>query len=175
VSTITFNISGTVVHTISPVTQLPPISHPVVIDGFVDQPGVSANTSSLGDNAVRLITIDGSQIATYPSLGLVLTGGGSAVRGLAITGFDLGIGLSGVGNLVAGNDLTGCGMGVDVVGNDNTIGGTTLGARNIIGVRGRGIDIQGDGNFVQGNYIGVDALGTHGTLNPGGDDGVAII
>src|SRR5438105_1177721 len=51
---IAFNIPGAGVHTITPLTTLPPITHPVTIDGET-QPGASANTLANGDNAVLLI------------------------------------------------------------------------------------------------------------------------
>jgi hypothetical protein len=61
-STIDFSIPGSGVQTISPATDLPVITHPVVINGF-SQPGSSANTlpvtgSNAGDNAVRNIILD---------------------------------------------------------------------------------------------------------------------
>src|SRR5213592_598074 len=55
--TIAFNIPGTGVHTISPATELPAITDPVIIDGY-SQPGSSANTLAVGDNAVLRIEIN---------------------------------------------------------------------------------------------------------------------
>src|SRR5438445_13495796 len=55
--TINFNIPGAGVHTISPSTDLPPIAHAVVIDGY-SQPGTSENTRANGDNAVLLIELE---------------------------------------------------------------------------------------------------------------------
>src|SRR5207244_10486254 len=52
--TITFNIPGSGVHTISPTSPLPQISDSVVIDGYT-QPGASPNTLAIGDNAVLLV------------------------------------------------------------------------------------------------------------------------
>jgi hypothetical protein len=60
--TINFNIPGSGVQLIQPLSQLPTITtHPVVIDGYT-QPGASPNTNdpSLGDNAVLMIELDGS-------------------------------------------------------------------------------------------------------------------
>src|SRR5467141_4130270 len=47
--TITFNISGAGVHTITPLTALPNITEAVTIDGY-SQPGSSMNTLANGDN-----------------------------------------------------------------------------------------------------------------------------
>jgi hypothetical protein len=51
--TIAFNIPGMVVHTITPVTQLPSITSPVTLDGYT-QPGSSANTLANGAKHVDL-------------------------------------------------------------------------------------------------------------------------
>ena len=50
---------GAGLHTISPATQLDAITEGVLIDGYT-QPGSSANTLAIGDNAVPLIEIDGT-------------------------------------------------------------------------------------------------------------------
>ena len=57
--TITFDIPGTGVQTISPASALPTITDPVVIDGYT-QPGASPNTLAVGDNAVLLIDVSGA-------------------------------------------------------------------------------------------------------------------
>ena len=57
--TITFNIAGAGVKTISPTTPLPEITEAVTINGYL-QPGASANTSATGTNATLLIQLDGS-------------------------------------------------------------------------------------------------------------------
>src|SRR5438105_1567954 len=57
---IQFNIAGSGVHTIALASSLPQISQPVIIDGYT-QSGASANTLTIGDNAVILIKIDGGQ------------------------------------------------------------------------------------------------------------------
>src|SRR5437016_5283227 len=54
-----FNISGAGVHTISPASALPAITDPVVINGYT-QPGASPNTLNIGDNAVVLIELNGT-------------------------------------------------------------------------------------------------------------------
>src|SRR5213078_4664183 len=84
-STIQFAITNPPagVRTITPATALPPITRPVIIDGYT-QPGSSSNTLAKGDNAVLLIEISGA-IAAGPPPGLLLSGvGGSTLRGLVI-------------------------------------------------------------------------------------------
>src|SRR4051794_12121915 len=53
-----FNIPGAGVHTIAPLTLLPTITRPVVIDGYT-QPGASPNTLVQGDNAVLRVELNG--------------------------------------------------------------------------------------------------------------------
>ena len=85
VDTIDFNIPGTGVQTIQPLSQLPIITHPVVIDGY-SQPGSKPNDLAAGDDAVLSIEIDGS-LAGPSSYGLELSAGNSTVRGLDINRF----------------------------------------------------------------------------------------
>src|SRR5436305_357762 len=59
--TISFNIGGGGVHTIAPVTPLPQITDPVVVDGFT-QPGSKVNNGADGMNAVLRIELSGSGI-----------------------------------------------------------------------------------------------------------------
>ncbi len=184
--TIAFNIPGSGVQTIDLASALPTITDPVIIDGY-SQPGASPNTQTTGDNAVRLIELDGV------AYGLLITAGNSVVRGLTINRSvysGVGISLSGKG----GNLIEGDFIGTDASGStaqlnfgddgvlifqspNNTIGGTTPAARNIIsGNGGDGIDISGtsantSSNLVQGNLIGTTASG--GALG-NGVDGIEI-
>ena len=168
---IDFNIPGPGVQTISPASQLPPITVPVVINGYT-QPGASPNTLANGNNAVLLIELNG---ASAPGAnGLLINAGGSTVEGLVINRFGGdGIQITGsgaTGNVVQGNfigtDATGTAAlgnatGVSISNSGNTIGGTGAGAGNVIsGNSGDGIDLSSDGNFVQGNKIGTNAAGT---------------
>ena len=78
-------------HQIAP---LPAIAVPVTIDGY-SQPGAHANTLAQGDDAVILIEINGGLtggggLSTSTGDGLVLSGGNSTIRGLAIDGFTAG-------------------------------------------------------------------------------------
>jgi hypothetical protein len=184
--TIEFDIPGTGPFVINPLSPLPAVEHPTIIDGY-SQPGASANTLAVGDNAVILIQIDGSQAANTD--GLTLTGGGSVVSGLAITDFADGIDLTDAG----GDSVTGNFIGTDPTGeiaegnNDgiyidntgsNTIGGTTPDARNIVSSNSTGIYITNgltnaysSGNQILGNYIGTDATGQNGL---GGFEGIIL-
>jgi hypothetical protein len=145
--TISFAIAGAGVHTISPVTGLPTIIDPVVIDGYT-QSGASPNTLGVGDNAVILIELDGSG-ATSGASGLVITTGSSTGRGLVINRFDTGgFGSSGITlQTGGGNTITGNFIGTDHAGAvvqpnpiglyiidspNNVVGGTTPGARNLL-------------------------------------------
>jgi len=185
---IKFNIPGTGVQTITPLTQLPFITGPVVIDGET-QPGDSANTLANSDNAVLLIEINGA-IVTNNGNGFVLQMGasGSIIRGLVIdNGWSTAV-------LVQTDNIAveGCFLGTDPTGliaKGNTqgvnadfgssasatrVGGTTPAARNVIsgnGVFGVGVLIQsGTNSLVQGNFIGTDATGMNALSNGAGVD-----
>src|ERR1041385_5123691 len=70
---IVFNIPGDGVQTIRPLTALPVITEPLVVDGYT-QPGSSVNTLSNGDNAILLIQLDGVNLG-FASAGLQIAGG----------------------------------------------------------------------------------------------------
>ncbi|MEX0879782.1 MAG: S-layer homology domain-containing protein [Thermoanaerobaculia bacterium] len=189
--TIAFNIPGAGVHTITPATQLPQISNPVVIDGY-SQPGASPNTDPNGFNGTLLIEISGAASAENQN-GLNIGAGGSTVRGLVInrfTGLSAGAGnaiflFSGGGNSIEGNFLGTDPGGTIAQGNEddaiilgspnNVIGGTTPGARNVISAHGRAaLFILTSGNVIQGNFIGTqrDGLSPLGNLQGLGSAGI---
>jgi len=179
------------VKTIALESGLPTITSPVIIDGYT-QPGASANTLSIGTDAVLLIELDGTDAGQ--ANGLVISAGNSTVRGLVINhfvtpcciGFGFGIILTSNGNNVVegnfvGTDATGTidgdngDTGVSITGGSsgNVIGGNTPAARNVISKNGAlGVDICCDensaGNRVLGNYIGTDK---HGTAALGNNSG----
>ena len=146
--TINFAIPGAGPHTITLLSILPLITGPLTIDGYT-QPGSSANTLAVGNNAALRILITGSGLTGH-AIRLVLGSGGSIIRRLVINGAFLGPGGAGSmirieqsdGNAVTGNfigtDPTGTiaaptGTGVQIVnGSTNTIGCTTPAARNLI-------------------------------------------
>src|SRR5262249_41765134 len=132
--TITFNIPGTGVHTISLLTALPAVGDPVVLDG----------TTEPGHARSPLIELDGSG-AGIGANGLDITAGQSTVRGLGINRFARsGILLETNGNDVIEGNYIGTNptgttalpnqVGVVIQGGagNNTIGGTATGARNLI-------------------------------------------
>src|SRR5262249_27239923 len=95
----TFSIPASGVQTIAPVSPLPAITDPVVIDGYC-QLGSSANTLGIGpntpghelgdgDNAVLLIQVLGSN-AGPNAIGLEIgeAATGTVIRGLVIGNFD---------------------------------------------------------------------------------------
>ena len=151
---------------ISPSSNLPTITQPVIIDG----------TTQPGFTGAPLIEIRGSS-----SLGdgIKISGGGSTLRGLVINGFGGdGVFISGGGgNVLEGNYVGLNANGDGAVGNaqtgvriesaNNRIGGRLIAQRNVIsGNTGRdimaGVMIVGalaTGNVVQGNFIGLDATG----------------
>jgi len=175
---ITFNISGTGVHTIMPGTQLPDIIQPVMIDGYT-QPGSSPNTNPPGirDNAIILIELSGA-IATPGSSGLIIRANQCGVRGLVINQFqgdaiDIGpskndnviegnfIGTNATGTAALPNGSFGNGGVILLSGSNNRIGGTAPAARNLIsGNTGDGVVVQGSNSLVQGNIIGTDVTGS---------------
>jgi len=183
---IAFNIAGSGVQTIRPLTELPTIAEPITIDGYT-QTNASPNVLSNGNNAAIRIRLDGTNVAAGIS-GLVLFGTNIIVRGLNIIGFsDHGIEIvGGASNRVAGNFI-GVGLDGSDQGNDdygvlitdspgNVIGGLVPADRNVISGNGNdGIFLSGagsSGNIVQGNFLGTDPTGTLDVGNSA--DGVII-
>jgi hypothetical protein len=178
--TIDFNIPGSGVQTIQPLSPLPSLTHAVFIDGY-SQPGSSPNILAIGDNAVLQIELDGSQMVGSGA-GLTIAGGHSTVRGLDVQHFPwIGIYL-----ITAGGDtVQGCFIGTDPTGEVATVADSAVVAGsdgNLIGTDGDGVNdfaernvlscisaspgatngnvVLGDNNVVAGNYIGTDASGT---------------
>jgi CSLREA domain-containing protein len=171
--TIEFNIPDTDtgcnagVCTISPSSALPLITNPVIIDGY-SQPGASANTLAVGNDAMLKIELKGPDVLN----GLKIEADDSTVQGLIVSNWENGIflGVDATGNTVRGNFIGTDPSGTADLDNtigvaltnalNNTIGGTTAGARNIISDNGTGISISGGtDNKIQGNYIGTNAAG----------------
>lgn len=183
---VTFNIAGSGVHVIQPLSPLPVLTAPVTIDGY-SQPGAAANTSAGGENATISVALDGANAGPLAE-GLVLSGGHSLVRGLAVYHFG-GNGIVLIGG--DGNTLSGNFIGTDATGAaapngrngvllnnslENVIGGTVAGERNLISANaGSGIGITGNytgAETIAGNFIGSGLLPTTPLGN--GLDGVLV-
>ncbi len=178
--TIAFNVSGAGCDggglcTITPASQLPNVSSPVLIDGYT-QPGAQPNTNAEGAlNTVLKIVLSG---ATIQSTGLQFTTGADAstVRGLVLNGgwnYAIAFGFAGTGGSVRG-----CFIGTDAAGTavpsphnirgidssyspDFTAGGPSPADRNLIsGNAQSGITCYHGANpLVQGNLVGTDKSG----------------
>ncbi len=196
-STISFNIPGPGVHTITPATALPPLEFIVTIDGYT-QPGSHANTQLIGNDAVLLIELDGGPGSL--STGLQIEHSQSVVRGLVIHGFGNQIALSSgaVGSFIAGNFLGllpdgsdsatidqdyGIVLGLEPLGRNDqpvaaggltTIGGSDAQDRNVISGHAIGnISVEFASNvLILGNYIGTNAQGTAAVADQ--DDGIRL-
>ncbi|MDQ3814373.1 MAG: Ig-like domain-containing protein, partial [Armatimonadota bacterium] len=144
--TISFNIPGAGVRTITVTTALPVITDPVTIDGAT-QPGFNTTTRQ----PVIELTCNPSPVGD----GLSITSGDTIVRSLTINRFVEGIRLTSRGN----NTIQGCYLGTDATGtqarpntadgilvngsSNNLIGGATAAARNLLsGNRESGVDIS---------------------------------
>ena len=164
---------------ISPSSALPLITDPVIIDGY-SQPGASANTLAVGNDAVLKIELSGLDTLN----GLKMEADDCTVQGLIVSNWDNGIflGVDATGNTVRGNFIGTDPSGTAGLDNtigvaltnalNNTIGGTTAGARNIISDNGIGISISGGtDNKIQGDYLGTNAAGD---ARLGNNQGVAL-
>ncbi len=176
--TITFNIPGAGPYTLQPLSALPTITDPVVIDGTT-QPGFAG---------FPIIELNGSTAVN----GLTLTSGDSTIKGLVINHFgNHGILITGSDanrNVITGNFIgtstsglvaMGNGLGIEISNGAsyNTVGGLTPDAGNLIsGNTGNGILLYGKdtlGNKIQGNTVGL-AFGGNTVLGNGGN-GVEIV
>ena len=172
---IAFNIPAEGVRTISIASELPPITDPIIIDGYT-QPGANPNTLAVGNNAAIQIELDGDSCDGLCSQALLVSSGGSTVKGLAIHGnFNNGIEVNGSGSTIAGNffglNAAGIANGIAASGvylnntSNNTVGGTIPADRNVISNNRDGVFIaagvaDATNNIIAGNYIGTNIQGT---------------
>lgn len=183
-SLIAFNIPGAGPHRIQPITELPIVIVPTLIDGYT-QPGTSVNTLAEGTNAVLLIELNGSTVGATginSGIGIALAPGsnGSIVKGLVINQWlRAGIGMNGIfaaqvlGNFI-GTNVDGTEELANTTGvltqfslGANNIGGTALADRNLIvgsffhDFLGGAISMNaGVGGIVINNLIGTDRTGS---------------
>ena len=183
VDQIQFNISGSGRRSIQPLSALPNITDPVLIDGTT-QPGFAGSP---------LVELDG-ELAGTDVTGLTFTTGFvdstlqqpiSGVKGLLIDRFSAnGISLLTSGSNLVQSNLIGVenpaaahigngGDGIHISTSGNIIGGTATGDGNVISDNGaNGILLFAEsestaptGNVIQGNLIGMDPAGTSGLGN----------
>ena len=172
-NTIDFDISGTGVQTIAPLSTLPAISNPVLIDG----------TSQPGYGGTPLIELNGSQIGENGGQtdGLPITGSGVTVRGLDIHSF-LGAGVHLTGTGARGDWIYGNFLGTDPTGTQteaNTYGVEIDGGAsgNLIGTNGDGIDDASERNLISGNFdagVWINGQGTDGNVVAGNLIGTTV-
>ncbi|BEP96975.1 hypothetical protein GmRootA79_53600 (plasmid) [Acidovorax sp. A79] len=183
---------------IAPNSPLPVIARLIVIDGTT-QPGSSANTLAVGNNAVVNVRLHGANAGAANGLRFDAGASNSVVRGLAITGFqNNGIVLNGLnvpgglsGVTIAGNFIgtDGSGSIADATGTlantrgifiydgaaNTMVGGSAPADRNLIvsGSLSFGISVSSTstGTQVRGNYIGTNRAGL---LRVGTYVGVAV-
>ncbi|HEY3231969.1 MAG TPA: right-handed parallel beta-helix repeat-containing protein, partial [Roseiflexaceae bacterium] len=158
--------------TISPTTELPPIS--------------ANDTTITGQGSFfvpQRIIIDGSKALGANKIGLRITSSGNLIRRLAVVNFNR-TGTDGVGILISGataqnnqileSALRGnsqAGIKIDASASNNIIGAE--GEFNLIGDNGTGIRLSNaNNNVIQGNYIGLN-LGTTSFV-PLGNNGDGI-
>jgi hypothetical protein len=173
--TILFNIPGSGVQTIAPLTDLPAISDPVTIAGTT-QPGYRPNTLTTGDNEIPPIHLRGTAGATH---GLIVQAANSVVEGFTIDGFySAGVVLEGTADALYANFI-----GMDPAGLDtpatqfagvridggiaDTIGGSAGANGNLISRNVDGIFLVGgaSSNIIRGNLIGTDTTGVNAAPN----------
>jgi titin len=181
--TIAFAIGGGGPQTIGVgMLPLPTITKPVLVDGYT-QPGSSANTLALGNDAVLNVVLQGTSGSGAHGLEVGTGGNGTIIRGLVLQRHFFAVQINASNVTVAGNFIgtdrtatagdanTSNSRGVNVnIGNigNNTIGGSTPADRNVISRNGFAIVLSSQlPNTIQGNYIGTNGAGTAALGNVG--------
>ncbi|MFO0940977.1 MAG: hypothetical protein U0930_09430 [Pirellulales bacterium] len=181
---IAFNIAGTGVHTITPLSSLPTITDSVIVDGttesdFAGLPLIELRGDSAGAGVDGLTitsansTVKGLVINRFAGNGILITG--ASATGNTISGNYVGLSASGttrlansvngilIQNGAAYNVIGTNGDGVNDSSERNVISGNASGGTANINIIGNGTDH----NRVAGNYIGLTADGTATISNPG--------
>ncbi len=167
-------------HAIQPLSQLPPITNSLIIDGwsqpgFAGPPIVALDGSVSGTNADGLVVLSPSNLVrglvihSFPGDGIVVSGGGGNVfqgNTIGTDAFGTNYGLGNMGNGIDIQDSPG-----------NIIGGLAPGEGNLLsGNTQAGLVLGGSGcvsNLVEANFIGTDASGTRFMANF--QDGIVIL
>ncbi len=169
-NSIDFDISGSSVQTIAPLSPLPAISRPVLIDGR-SQPGYSRTP---------LIELSGTNIVSGD--GLLITAPNVAIRGLDVNNFSQGAGIHITGTSATGDWIYGNFLGTDPSGTQaepNNEGTETDGGAsgNLIGTNGDGIGDAAERNLISGNLsdgVWINGPGTDGNAVAGNFIGASV-
>ena len=145
-NTIDFDIPGSGVQTIAPLSALPAITQSVLIDGF-SQPGYAGTP---------LIELSGSQAGGGD--GLTITGPDVTVRGLDINGFSQGAGIHITGTGATGDWIYGNFLGTDPTGtqalpNNEGVEIDAGATSNLVGTNGDGVNDASERNLLSGNLF----------------------
>jgi hypothetical protein len=163
--TIKFAIPGAGVHTITPVSDLPVLTHPVKIKGYTQLDAEPATSERPADLKIE---IDAGLV----NRGLDIGGDGIEVRGLAIhSARDVNVFIEGQNAVVAGNHLGTNPAGdeaisaptnknVEMIGSGHLIGGSRAADRNVISGALIEVCVQNGENEITNNRIGTSADGT---------------
>lgn len=165
-----FNIPGSGPHEIIPLTPLPFVTDPCIIDAYTQAGAIPATA---GSTAVIKVGLNGTmvdpEIEGYHGFAL---SSNCTVRGFAIFNFGSAVNVATDNNVVEG-----CYIGLDIsgtipmgnvfdgifiTGQSNRIGGPAPAQRNVISGNSYGVAIfpHSTNNVIQGNYVGTDANGT---------------
>jgi hypothetical protein len=201
---IAFNIAGSGIHTIEPLTPFPAITDAVVVDGF-SQPGTVANSNAFGQglNASLKVELSGAKLPVVYQGGsgdfaLYISAAGCTVQGLVVNRFTYELIFSQSNN----SKVQGCYIGTDPTGSiaplimpsnkhgyvgvavydsaNCLVGGTSASMRNLIsGHFGSDINIASNGSFangavLQGNIIGLKADGLADLVDEPNEYGIYI-
>lgn len=192
---ILFDISPGGLHVITPLSPLPTISRPVIIEarsqpGYVSTPLIQLDGISAGAaNGFLIVTVNcvisGFSITHFKSDGTDSTGSGIRLENGGYHRISANyIGVKPIGCCVGdGNERHGIAVWQSV---SNLIGGYTESERNVIsgngtaGAVGNGVDIAypngtslvANSNIIVGNYIGLDASGLVAVGN--GNNGIRV-